>query len=142
MTRQPVNIEDLEARAQELVDARMKAMREYAQSVNDVTTARATLQAAERGSRAAWREALRAGWTERELTGAGLPKPPSGPGRPRKSAPGENFRDPGIATGEGVPDIPREGGDPVADQLEDDDEDDLESFDPDGDGPPNVVVDR
>lgn len=120
MTRQPVNIEDVTLRAQQLVDDRMEAVREYAAAVNDVTVARQTLETAERGQRAAWRMCLKSGWTERQLAATGLPKPPQGPGRPRRTpAPEENFREPGISTGEGVLDAPEpEAGDPVVEQLD------------------------
>jgi hypothetical protein len=134
MTRQPVNIEDVTARARTLVDQRMESVHKYAASVNEATAAREKLVAAEKAQRAAWRACLKAGWSERSLMDTGLPRPPQGAGRPRKPAPESNFRQPGISTGDGVLDVPApEAGDPVVD--------DLASFDPDGGGPPNVVVD-
>ena len=77
---------DSEAAARDLLDQRMTAVRALVHARQQVTDARAALDAAERGDAAAYAAATRAGWTDGDLQRVGLPAPSRRPpGRPRQT---------------------------------------------------------
>lgn len=76
---------DFEAAARELLDGRVQAVRELAQTRAAVERAEAELVEAQREDAKAWAAAEKAGWTAAELVKVGLSRPKTrAPGRPRK----------------------------------------------------------
>ncbi|MDQ0241396.1 hypothetical protein [Arthrobacter bambusae] len=85
-----MNLHDIEAAARRKLEAeqnaRVQAVRDYAENARVVGEARETLREAESQHLAAYRAAVRVGWTDADLKGFGIESPSkSVGGRPKKA---------------------------------------------------------
>ena len=70
----------IDARVHQLMDQRLEAARALADASQELTAARATFEEAQRGYAAKFKEAEKAGWDRKELTGPlGLEEPAKAP---------------------------------------------------------------
>ena len=75
-TRNPDDAADAARRLlEQSVEKRVEAVRTIVSAANDTDTARATLNDAQNRHSKAWADALAAGWSEKELRAAGVPRP-------------------------------------------------------------------
>lgn len=75
-TRNPDDAADAARRLlEQSVEKRVEAVRTIVSAANDTDTARATLSDAQNRHSKAWADALAAGWSEKELRAAGVPRP-------------------------------------------------------------------
>ena len=75
-TRNPDDAADAARRLlEQSVEKRVEAVRTIVSAANDTDTARATLTDAQNRHSKAWADALAAGWSEKELRAAGVPRP-------------------------------------------------------------------
>lgn len=80
-----VNMTDAEAKARELLDGRIKSVRELVSTRQRITDIRADLAAAEAEDARAYQAALSDGWSADELKRLGLGEPPKKPRARRRT---------------------------------------------------------